>query len=311
MKYNRIKILLLLLISLTFVGCESKYLVDTEGKTIAVESSGRTLRNDILCLPTDEEVINIYNEIAAEKYSTLPACEDLEINTGGYEGLWMSLLVKPLAFAIITIGNYVGNYGLALIIVSILIRLAIFPLTKKTAEQSEKMKKAKPDLDRLEKKYKDKKEQQDMVNKNQEMMEIYKKHNINPVGGCIFSMIQLPLLIAFLSSINRVPAIFEERFLGLDLGVTPKIAIFTNGDWYYIVIIILILITSYFSFKFTNQDNGIEQSNQMKGMMKFMIVFIGFASFTLSTAIGIYWISSSLFTIGQNLLVQRRSKNGN
>lgn len=311
MKATKLKIILLLIMSLTFVGCESKYLADDEGKTITTEASGRTLRTDILCLPKEEEVINIYNEVDAKLYSGLPACKDLKITTGGYEGLWMSFLVKPLAFLIILIGTYVGNYGLALIITSIIIRLCLYPLTKKTAEQSEKMSKAKPDLEKLEKKYKDKKSKEEAVNKNQEMMTIYKKHHINPVGGCLFSMIQLPLFIAFLSSINRVPAIFEETFLGFNLGVTPKMAIFTNGDWYYIIIVILIVVTSFFSFKFTSQDNGSDQAKQMKSMMKFMIIFIGFASFTLSTAIGVYWITSSLFTIGQNLIVKRRSANEN
>ena len=196
----------LILISFMLSGC-TKQLKDSDGKVVQNELTGQTLTKNILCKPTNEDVINLY-----EKYNVdlnkLPSCETMSVTDGGYEGLWTSIFVKPLAWLIIQIGNLVNNYGLAVIIATLLIRLVVMPITKKTAVQSENMKLAKKDLDRLEKKYANRTSQEDQMQKAQEMMIIYKKFNINPMSGCLLAFIQLPLFFAFLEAINRVPAIF-------------------------------------------------------------------------------------------------------
>jgi len=91
-------------------------------------------------------------------------------------------------------------------------RNGIESLEEFSAMQSELLKKAQPELEKLEKKYKDKTDQASLMKKSQEMTMIYKKYNINPVSGCLYGFIQLPLFIAFLEAINRVPALFEETF---------------------------------------------------------------------------------------------------
>ena len=224
-------------------GC-TKQLKDSDGKVVQNELTGQTLTKNILCKPTNEDVINLY-----EKYNVdlnkLPSCETMSVTDGGYEGLWTSIFVKPLAWLIIQIGNLVNNYGLAVIIATLLIRLVVMPITKKTAVQSENMKLAKKDLDRLEKKYANRTSQEDQMQKAQEMMVIYKKFNINPMSGCLLAFIQLPLFFAFLEAINRVPAIFENKFLGLQMGTSAWIGI-SNGNYLYIILIVLIIGTTYF-----------------------------------------------------------------
>ena len=149
------------------------------------------------------------------------------------------------------------------------------------------------------------------MQKSQEMMIIYKKYNINPLSGCLFSFIQIPLFFAFYEALNRLPAIFEETFLGFQLGTSPLTAM-KNGNFLYLIFIILVTLTTIFSFKL-NQTASMssEQEKQMKTMMNMSVVFIGIASFTMSTGIELYWIFNSGFTIIQNLLVKRRDKNAN
>ena len=295
----------LILISFMLSGC-TKQLKDSDGKVVQNELTGQTLTKNILCKPTNEDVINLY-----EKYNVdlnkLPSCETMSVTDGGYEGLWTSIFVKPLAWLIIQIGNLVNNYGLAVIIATLLIRLVVMPITKKTAVQSENMKLAKKDLDRLEKKYANRTSQEDQMQKAQEMMIIYKKFNINPMSGCLLAFIQLPLFFAFLEAINRVPAIFENKFLGLQMGTSAWIGI-SNGNYLYIILIVLIIGTTYFSFKNTMNDQSGPAAKQMKTTLYIMLGFIAFASFTLSAAIGVYWITSSVFTIVQNQLVKRRKE---
>ena len=167
------------------------------------------------------------------------------------------------------------------------------------------MKKAKPELDKLEKKYADKLDRESQMQKAQELMIIYKKYNISPASGCLLAFIQLPLFFAFLEAINRVPAIFEKKFLSLQMGTNPSVGI-ANGNYYYIILIILIIGTTYFSFKNTLKDQATQAANQMKFTIYFMLFFIAMASITLPTAIAIYWITSSLFTIVQNEIVKRK-----
>lgn len=301
------KILLIFMCVLLLTGC-TKSMQDDDGKIVKNEKTGQTITENIICKPTDKDNVNIYEE-NGKKIDNLPKCENFS-PIGNYEGLWTSLFVKPLAWVIIQIGTLLGNYGLALIVACLIIRLLLYPVTKKTAMQSELLKQANPELEKLEKKYRGKTSQEDQTKKAQEMMLIYQKYKINPIGGCLLAFIQLPLLFAFYEAILRTPVIFEEKFLGLELGRTPLNAI-TGGQYVYIILIVLILLTTYVSFRKTMQDQS-QMAQQMKFTLYFMLVFILIASFTLTTALGIYWITSSVFTILQNYLVERKKdvKNG-
>lgn len=332
---NSKKIILVCILMLVLTGC-TKYLEDENKKAVTNPHTGQNLTENILCKPTDAETIKIYEENGVE-LNNLPACvcendtytegeytngeyteneyscESFTITSGGYEGLWTTIFVKPLAWVIIFIGKYCNNFGIGLILTSLLIRLIAYPLTNKTAMQSELLKKAQPELNKLEKKYanKDLNDQSVMMMKSQEMMAIYKKYNINPLSGCLFSFIQLPLFIAFLEAINRVPAIFEEKFLGLHLGTSPMIGI-QNGNYWYIVIIVIVAISTYLSFKLNSKDmpaanTGVDTQKQTSMMMNIFMVMITIMSVFMTTALGIYWVTTNLFTVFQNLVVKRRS----
>ena len=308
MKNKIIKILTVFLLLITLTGC-TKTLTDSNNKPIKYEKTGQNVTENIVCKPTDKELIKIY-EKNKKDISKLPDCENLKIS-GEYEGLWNTLFVRPLAYIIINLSKIVGSIAISLVIITLVLRGILYPVTKKNAIQSEMMKKAQPELARLEKKYENKTDPESMSKKSQEMLTIYKKYNINPMSGCIFAFLQLPILLAFWEAIQRVPAIYEETFIGINMGITPWTAI-TNGNWYYIIIPSLIVVTTYFSYKNNKQmqdkDNLMEK--QMNMMMNFMTIFIGFMAFTLPTAIAFYWITSSLFTIIQNKLVNRSLKNG-
>ncbi len=305
MKNKKIKFILLMLSILLLTGC-TKNLKNSENKIVTNEKTGQSVTENIICRPTDEDMLKIYEDNNVD-ISKLPECKDFTPITD-YEGLWTSFFVKPLAWVILKIGSLVKNNGLAIIITCLLIRCALIPVTRKTAMQSEMMKKAQPELERLEKKYAGKETTEDQQRKAQEMMMIYQKYKINPISGCLLAIIQLPLLFAFLEAINRTPAIFENKFLVFEMGTTVPKGI-ASGNYWYIILIILILGTTYLSFRKTLKDQSLsQQGGQMKFTLYFMLVLIAFASFSLPTALGLYWIASSTFTIVQNLLVERKKK---
>ena len=299
MKKRKILILLLCLFCLT--GC-TKTLKNEDNKVVKNEETGQSITENVICKPTEESTLKIYEEYDVD-IEKLPSCEDFT-PLGNYEGLWTSIFVKPLAWVIIKVGSLVKNYGLALILTCLLIRLVLYPLTRKTAMQSELIKKAQPELTKLEKKYENKTSAEDQNKKAQEMMMIYQKYKINPISGCLLSFVQLPLLFAFFEAINRTPAIFEDKFLGFELGKTPWVAI-QNGEYIYILLVVLIFLATLVSFRKTLKDQT-SQGMNMKGTIYFMLALITYSSFSIASGVGIYWITSSLFTILQNLIVERK-----
>lgn len=294
---NLKKIILITMLTLTLAtGC-TKNFSDKETKQVYTEN--------ILCKPTNEETLKVYEKNDKVNLEKLPECKNLKINSGGYEGLWTSILVKPLAWVIVKVGLLVKNYGVSIILLGILLRLLVLPLSKQTMDMSTNMQKANPELQRLEKKYNGRTDQQSLMAKNQEMLMIYKKYDIKPFSGCLVSLIQLPLFFAFLEAIQRIPAILEEKLLGFDLGTTPWKAI-SNGQYYYIIIVILIGLSTYFSFKNTGSMSvSKEQEAQTKMMTRMMTVFITVMSFSLNVGIGVYWFSTSAFAILQNIILKK------
>ena len=303
MKNKKKKILIIFLCLFILTGC-SKTLKD-DNKIVKNETTGQILTENIICRPTETTTIELY-----EKYNVdlekLPKCENFT-PLANYEGLWTSLFVKPLAWGIIKIGEILNNYGLSIIVACLLIRILLYPFTKKTAMQSELIKQAQPELAKLEKKYANKTSAEDQNKKAQEMLLIYQKYKINPMSGCLIAFIQLPLLLAFYEAINRTPAIFEDNFLLFNLGTTPWVGI-KNGEYIYIILVILIFVATYISFRKTlkDQSGAATEGMNMKYMLYFMLALITYSSFTIASAVGIYWVTSNIFTIIQNLLVERK-----
>ena len=301
-KNKKFKIVIVLLLLLLTTGC-TKTLTDSDKKAVKNETTGQTLTENILCRPTNKETIKLYekNKVKIDK---LPECKNFSITSGKYEGLWTSLFVKPLAFILIWLGNIVKNNAISIIIVSMTIRLIAFPLTKKTAMQSELIKKAQPELNRIQKKYANKQDQESIMKKSQEMTMIYKKYKINPISGCLYSFIQLPLFIAFLEAINRVPALFEDNFLGLQLGTTASVGLLNHGNWIYIILILLVGVTTYFSFSL-NKTTANTKNDPMANMNNIMTGMITIMSLFMPAALCVYWLTTNLFTVVQNLIVKR------
>ncbi len=323
MKMKKFLIVILLVLTLSLTGC-TKYVKDEKGGMVRSDN-GQNLVSNILCQPEDKSMQKNYEKHKV-KIDKLPKCSEFTPANGGYEGIWSTLFIKPLSWLIIQIGLFVKNYGLAIIIVTLLIRLLIFPISKKSAMQSEGMKKASSDIKKLQDKYRGKTSQEDQMKQAQEMMAIYKKYGINPMSGCLFAFIQMPLFFAFLESLYRIPAVFEGKFLVFNLGTSPFNALFGSsfswgnfvnsfgtGDWVYILLPIIVGVTTYFSFKMNsglNTGGSEDQARQMKMMMNIMLVFIIFASFTMSVSIIIYWIVGSLFTIVQSYIIRRKKDDG-
>ena len=300
-KNNKWKVFIIVVLLLLTTGC-TKTLTDSNNKAVKNDKTGQTLTKNIICRPTNKYTIKLYEKYKV-KINKLPECDDFEITSGGYEGLWTTIFVKPLAFVLLKLGKLVNNYGISVIIISLIIRLIAFPLTRKTAMQSEIMKKAQPELNRIQKKYEGKQDQDSMMKQNQEIMAVYQKYKISPLSGCLFAFIQLPIFIAFFEAVQRTPVIFEDKFLGLQLGTTPSVGIGTATFYAYIILMLIIAGTTFFSFKMNSTGNMEDPTMKMMPMMMSGMIVV--TALFMPTGLGIYWVTSNLFTIVQNILVKR------
>lgn len=311
---NKILGVLLVVIILLTSGCGSKnYIKDDEKKIVQYSETGQNLPSNILCQPNDKDLYDLYVKyddqlkISLEK---LPKCSDFKINTNKSSSIWEFLFVKPLAYLILKLGNFVGNMGISLILIGLLIRMILLPFSYKSHKQTKNMQKVNQEMQKLELKYRGRDDQEAMMMKSQEMMAIYKKNGVKPMSGCLVTFLQLPIFFAFLEAINRVPAIFEDKLLGFNLGMTPYVGL-SNGNYLYIILILLIAVSTYFSFRYSMKSTGANQTPEMKSQMNMMtnimVVLIVVTSFSLSTALAFYWIITYAFIAIQTFIFKKLS----
>lgn len=304
MKNKKIKkVAILSIVILLLTGCTTT-LVDSKKQAVKNPETGQSLTENILCQPENEKTVKIYekNKVNVKK---LPKCDNFKVTSGGYEGLWTSIFVKPLAYIILKLGKLVNSFAISIIIITVILRFILFPFTKKMALQSEMMKQASPELERIRKKYEGKTDEASLMRQNQEMLMVYKKYNFNPLSSCLVSFIQLPLFLAFFEAINRVPAIFEDKFIGLQLGTTPLVGFGTSTFYVYIILIVLIGATTIYTFKMSGATS---QDPSMKMMPVMMSVMIIFTALFMPSALGIYWVTQNLFMIVQNTITAKGAK---
>lgn len=310
---KKFKFIILSILLLTTCGCgASNYITDDKNKIVQYEETGQNLPNNILCKPEkNSELYNVYlehNDDLKISMDKLPYCSNFKITSNKSSGLWEFLFIKPLAWLLLKLGNLVGNMGISLIIVGLLIRVILLPFSFKTQKQSKNMAKMQGEMQKLEYKYRGRDDQESQALKAQEMMALYKKNGVNPIGGCLIAFLQLPIFFAFLQAINRVPAIFEDTLLGFKLGMTPYVGI-SNGNYWYILLIILIAASTYFSFKYSMKSNGAmsnnDQAKQMSTMTNVMVIMIVLTSFSLTTALSFYWIVTYAFIALQTFIFKK------
>ena len=206
--------------------------------------------------------------------------------------------------------NYIGSFGIIIFILVLLVKLVISPLTYKSYVSMAKMRLVKPQIDELAKKYP---KPEDAMKKQQATMELYKKAGINPMGGCIPMLIQMPILIAmfrfFPASIElrEQPFLWADDLSSYDSIVNLPFSIPFYGD--HVSLFALLMAVSLFGYSYFNYQQTASSQPQMAGM-KFMMVYmmpimmlLWFNSY--SSGLCYYYLLSNIFTIGQTLVIRR------
>jgi len=234
-------------------------------------------------------------------------------------------IIEPFALAIgfllSYIYDYVVSYGTSIVILTVIINIIIFPLTLRQTRSTKRMQDAQPELKRLQKQYKDNKEEL-----NKKIAEYYKEKGINPLGCVVPLLVQMPIWFA-LFRVLREPLLFipKEATLYSQLGDHSSV-LFFNMDlqipassinaWIdrvpYIVLILLVVGTALIQQNQLTKKQGKsnnQQQQQMQMIGKVMPLFFGFISWTLPSGLVVYFLTGNIFRIGQQAVIVKLEEN--
>ena len=201
----------------------------------------------------------------------------------------MSLLYGIFEKILVAIYGMTGSFGLSIILLTILIKIVLLPFTLKQDKSMKEMKKLQPKIDELKDKYKN-----DPQLLNQKTMELYKEHKVNPAGGCLPLIIQLPILWALFGVLRKEGVVPDEAFLWFSL-VTP--------DPFFI----LPILNGAVSFV-QQKLMGTSNNPQMKNMMYIFPIMMIFISYKMPGGLQLYWLTSSVTGVIQQYFVMNRGE---
>ena len=221
------------------------------------------------------------------------------IPLGGWMVAWFSRLVIIPTFDLL--GKFIHNYGIVILLMTLLIKLLISPLTIKSYKSSAKMQVVKPEMDKINAKYPD---QKDAMKKQQATMELYKRAGISPMGGCLPMLLQMPILFAMFRFFPASIELRQQKFLWADdLSAYDSIWDFgvnipLLGD-HLSLFALLMAVTMFFYSKMTSAQ--MSNDPNMAGM-KFMSVWLMpimmfFICNNLSAALSYYYLLSNIITM--------------
>ncbi|MDJ0953246.1 MAG: YidC/Oxa1 family membrane protein insertase [Acidimicrobiia bacterium] len=245
-----------------------------------------------------------------------------------------TVLAPPLGQLLTWLYDFIPNYGVAIIILTLMVSLLLFPLTLKQTRSMKAMQEIQPEVKKLQKEYKDDREEM-----NKQMMALYQERGVNPAAGCLPLILQMPIWFALyrvfrtspsaddptvLDPSDIVPAGSEladallagdssTTFLGLDMLQSPQQVVSDGlvGGIPAIILVLAIVATSYYQVYQTtrrNKNNGqteSRQAQQMQMISRIMPLFMGFISWGFPMGLGLYFAVSNLFRVGQQAVIFR------
>jgi YidC/Oxa1 family membrane protein insertase len=186
-----------------------------------------------------------------------------------------------------------GSLGWSIIVFAILIKVALYPLTRKSYQSMRQMQALQPKITALKEKYK-----KDPQKLNQETMKLYKQHGVNPMGGCLPLLLQMPVLFALFNLFRTTIMLRQASFLGIIHDLSAPDGIIQGFN----LLPIIMGITMIFQQKLATQNP------QQKAMAYFMPIFLTFIFYRLSAGLNLYYLMFNVLTIAQELIVKRSKK---
>jgi YidC/Oxa1 family membrane protein insertase len=204
---------------------------------------------------------------------------------------WFDIVAKPLLIAMDFFYRFCGNYGIAIILITVIIKILFWPLTHKSYQSMKDMQKLQPEMAKLKEKYKDKKEEL-----NREVMGLYKKYNVNPLGGCLPILLQIPVFIALYNVLQNSMELRHANFISFWINDLSAL------DPTYISPI-LMGASMFYQQKMTPSSADPAQAK----MMLMMPVIFTFMFLSFPSGLVLYWLVNNVLSIAQQLYINKKS----
>lgn len=222
----------------------------------------------------------------------------------GFFGAISKILISTMRFFY----NIVHSWGIAIILLSVFLNIILFPLTLKSFKSMQKMQEIHPQMEKLKKQLKDNPQKL-----NKEILDLYKKYNINPFSGCLPMLLQMPVFIALYQALMKSVELRSASFLWIkDLSLPDAVPIPVSlpliGSSINILPIIMI-IAMFVQQKISTKSMGAavtdEQKQQQKIMLIMMPVMFGFIFYNMPSGLVLYWVVSTLLTLTEQSLIAK------
>jgi YidC/Oxa1 family membrane protein insertase len=258
------------------------------GSTPVGADNGRPLMNFVLQPGKPGEPLRFY--VGPKDFDRLADVDRSLVRAINF-GMF-AVLVVPLLRALNWVNGFVGNYGWSIILLTILINAAMFPLRHKSVVSMRRMQEIQPEAKAIQDRYKNLKATDPAKQKmNQELMALYRERGVNPASGCVPMLLTLPVLLAFYSLLSTAIELRGAPFIGW-------IHDLSRYDPYYVTPV-LMGITQVWQTRITPQT-GVDPAQQ-KMMMFMPVIFMAFFLWA-PAGVAIYWFISNLWGIGQQYL---------
>jgi YidC/Oxa1 family membrane protein insertase len=257
--------------------------------------------------PKNQDILGSYNN-GNNDYG-LTDMQLIEVsNTRGIWGI-LNPLEKILKWFLFIFYGLVPNYGVAIILLTLLVKIVFFPLTKKGSEATLRMQGVAPKIKELQEKYKDNRQKL-----NVEMAELYKKEGYNPVAGCLPMLLQLPIFMAMYSLFNNHFDLRGAMFIPgwiPDLSMPESIVDFPPGfrlpilGWTALRLLPFVYVGSQLLYSKVTQTPDQQMNPQMKMMLYVMPIVFFFVLYNMPSGLLVYWIFSNLLTMVQQMAINK------
>lgn len=216
---------------------------------------------------------------------------------------WFDFLAKPMLWLLNFFNDYVHNYGVAIILVTVLIKAVFWPITQKGMKSMKNMQKLQPKVAKLKEKFKD-----DPTKMNQEMMAMYKTYKVNPVGGCLPMLIQIPFFFALYRVLMAAIELRHAPFMLWinDLSAPDRLWIGFDIPWLHGIPVLTLLMgaSMYLQQKMTPATADPTQAK----IMQFLPIIFTFMFLNFASGLVLYWFVNNLLSILQQQLINRQKK---
>ncbi|WP_281518046.1 YidC/Oxa1 family membrane protein insertase [Thomasclavelia cocleata] len=219
------------------------------------------------------------------------------------------LFVIPLAKGILFIDQYLGNVAIGVIGITIVVNIITLPIMIKSTISTQKIQLLQPEMEKIQRKYKGRKDQASQMRQNAEIQNLYKKHNVSMFGS-FSTFLTLPIMFAMWQAVQRIDILYKTSIFGINLGDKPinHIMEFSVG---YIVLLLLVEGSQFFAIQITQimakRSPKYRPSQQMKSMNTMnnvMTIFIVYLAATMPAAMSLYWITTNVINIVRTMYIQ-------